>query len=553
MKKIGRFTGFLCMLAFGAVLLAGSFRTIAQQEDTISEGVYIGNVNVGGMTEDQAKTAVESFMSELMGSTFTMTGPQGSFQATAYDMGVTSDMDNAIKEALGAGNTGNLIERFKENKQIESGKYVVDMHLGVDRQKTAQLIDSKKPEMDIEAVDNGLTREGGEFVYVEGKAGREINVVESVYAIEQFLREEWDFTHKSIDLVVEDIQPKGSREELESIKDVLGSYSTNFSSSSYERATNVKNGCAKINGAVLYPGQEFSVYDTVNPFTKENGYELAGSYANGTTVESFGGGICQVSTTLYNAAIRAELEITQRYNHSMIVSYVEPSMDAAIAGTYKDFKFVNNYDTPIYIEGYCDGGIIYFNIYGKETRDPEREISFESETLEKVEPETEIKLDKSIPLGSVSTSQSAHIGYVAQLWKTVTVNGVQESREVFNKSTYKASPKIIVVGTKGAKKQQLAAIKQAVEGKDEEAVRSLAEAAAKENEEAQEDESGEDSKENQQDDGKTDKTDTTDETSPETDTDQQDDGNVSGNEQKAETGENQSSTSNEEDDVPEEI
>lgn len=547
------------MLAFGAVLLAGSFRTIAQQEDTISEGVYIGNVNVGGMTEEQAKTAVESFMSELMGSTFTMTGPQGSFQATAYDMGVTSDTDNAIKEALGAGNTGNLIERFKENKQIESGKYVVDMHLGVDRQKTAQLIDSKKPEMDIEAVDNGLTREGGEFVYVEGKAGREINVVESVYAIEQFLREEWDFTHKSIDLVVEDIQPKGSREELESIKDVLGSYSTNFSSSSYERATNVKNGCAKINGAVLYPGQEFSVYDTVNPFTKENGYELAGSYANGTTVESFGGGICQVSTTLYNAAIRAELEITQRYNHSMIVSYVEPSMDAAIAGTYKDFKFVNNYDTPIYIEGYCDGGIIYFNIYGKETRDPEREISFESETLEKVEPETEIKLDKSIPLGSISTSQSAHIGYVAQLWKTVTVNGVQESREVFNKSTYKASPKIIVVGTKGAKKQQLAAIKQAVEGKDEEAVRSLAEAAAKENEEAKEDESGEDSKENQQDDGKTDetentdKTDTTDETLPETDTDQQDDGNVSGNAQKAGTGENQSSTSNEEDDVPEEI
>ena len=121
------------------------------------------------------------------------------------------------------------------------------------------------------------------------------------------------------------------------VKDLLGSFSTNYRSSGWGRAKNVENGASKINGTILYPGDELSVYELVNPFTQENGYELAGSYLNGETVESFGGGICQVSTTLYNAALKAELEITQRYNHSMIVTYVDLSADAAIAGTYKDY------------------------------------------------------------------------------------------------------------------------------------------------------------------------------------------------------------------------
>lgn len=84
--------------------------------------------------------------------------------------------------------------------------------------------------------------------------------------------------------------------------------------------------------------------------------------------------MCQVATTLYNAVIRAELDIVQRYNHSMIVSYVKPSDDAAIAGTYKDLKFKNNLDNPVYIEGYCSGGVITFNVYGVETRPANRKF-----------------------------------------------------------------------------------------------------------------------------------------------------------------------------------
>ena len=112
---------------------------------------------------------------------------------------------------------------------------------------------------------------------------------------------------------------------------------------------------------------------------RDSGYAMAGSYLNGEVVDSMGGGICQVSTTLYNAVLRAELNVTERSPHSMTVHYVDLSEDAAIAGTYKDLKFVNSTEYPIYIEGYTTSDKkITFNIYGKETRDKNRTISFES-------------------------------------------------------------------------------------------------------------------------------------------------------------------------------
>jgi len=121
--------------------------------------------------------------------------------------------------------------------------------------------------------------------------------------------------------------------------------------------------------------------EKTKPYTEENGYVLGGSYEGGRVVESYGGGICQVSTTLYNAVIYAELEIVERYPHSMLVDYVSPSRDAAIAGDYKDLKFRNNLDLPIYVEGIAGGGRITFNIYGCETRDVKnRRIEFESKT-----------------------------------------------------------------------------------------------------------------------------------------------------------------------------
>ena len=120
---------------------------------------------------------------------------------------------------------------------------------------------------------------------------------ESVKSIEAYISDEWDGANATIALETDVTKPQGTPEELAKVKDLLGSFKTDFSSSASGRYKNVQNGCEKINGTVLYPGEQFSVYKAVSPFDAENGYELAGSYENGTTVQTYGGGICQVSVS----------------------------------------------------------------------------------------------------------------------------------------------------------------------------------------------------------------------------------------------------------------
>lgn len=183
-----------------------------------------------------------------------------------------------------------------------------------------------------------------------------------------------------------------------------------------------------------------------------------------------------MSTTLYNAVIRAELQVNERYNHSMIVTYVDPSADAAIAeSSGMDFRFTNNLDSPVYIEGYTYNGSITFTIYGVETRPANRKISFVSETLSETPSEgTKIKEDPSQPVGSVQTT-AGHTGYTARLWKVVTVDGVEQSRDVFNNSTYNMTPSYVKVGTAGNMTQEL---KDAIASQDVDAIKKAAADAA---------------------------------------------------------------------------
>ena len=446
---------------------AGS-AVVSQDAQTIADGVKIGSVDVSGMTGSDAKNAVTEYINSLKAATFTLTGAEDkTVEATAEDMGVTADVDSAVEKAQAVGKSGSLIRRYKETQDLKKSDVVIDMKLQVDKQKTANLLYANGDSLNVKAVNMGLKRENGAFTVIDGQDGQEVDYVQSVYAINDFLVDQWDGSNNTIQLVVNDVKPEGSEEELAKVKDVLGTFTTTFPLNSAGRTQNVTRGCESINGSVVYPGEEFSADAAMRPYTEDNGYALAASYSNGTTVESFGGGICQVSTTLYNAVIRAELEVTARFNHSMTVGYVDLSADAAIAGDYKDFKFVNNSDAPIYIEGSCSGGVLTFTVYGEETRPANRQVSFESETLETMNPEVQYNVTSSQPVGYYHVDQSSHTGYKARLWKVVTVDGVEQSREVFNNSTYKASPKIITVGTGGASEEQAAQIQGAVGSNDE--------------------------------------------------------------------------------------
>lgn len=447
MKKFNHnFVGFLfamavCTLAFMPVTV-----NAGQKDETIAEGVYIGKINVGGMTEEEAADAIQSYLDSADDAVFTLFAGERSVEVKASELGVHFTDANAVQEAMDVCKNGSLIKRYKDKKDLENGNKVIEMTLDVESSKVTELLEEKADKLNQEAVNNSLIRKDGKFEFIKGAQGIVVNVGESIGAIEEYISSEWDGKDAEISLVAEVAEPLGSEEELSKIKDLLGGFNTNYSSSSKNRCDNIAIAASKIDGTVLYPGEEFSVYESIGPLDAANGYELAGAYENGQTVESYGGGVCQVSTTMYNAVILAELEVTQRSNHSMIVTYVKPSMDAAIAGDYKDLRFINNYETPIYIEAYTVGKNLYFNIYGEETRPSNRKVTYESEVVSEQDPGTQF-VATGDPAGYMSVKQGKHTGYVARLWKVVTVDGVEESREVYNKSTYRASPKIVNVGT----------------------------------------------------------------------------------------------------------
>ena len=174
-----------------------------------------------------------------------------------------------------------------------------------------------------------------------------------------------------------------------------------------------------------------------------------------------------MSTTLYNALLLAELEITERYEHSMLVSYVDPSMDAAIADEVKDLKFRNNMETPVYIEAALSGGNLTFNIYGKDVRPEGRTVEYISETLETVESDETRYVATEDPVGTMYTRDNGHTGLKAQLWKVVYEDGAEVSREAVNYSTYLASGKTVAVGTFSESEEISAKINAAVESQDE--------------------------------------------------------------------------------------
>lgn len=464
-KKYLSIAGALLVLAVAAIVMI-PVNAEGDENDTIPQRVYFGEIAVGGMTQEEAGAAVEDYLSELQNKTVTLRAGKNSVDVPVSQIGLSWGNPEIAEEAVALGKSGNLIVRYKAMKDLENEDKVYELAYKVDSQKISQMLEENAQTLNTEAKDGGLTRENGSFKVIPGSQGVSVNVEESTKILEDYFSKEWKGEQASIEIAADVVEPRGSEEELGKVKDLLGGFHTSYGTSGAGRAKNVQNGASKINGSVVYPGDTFSVYEAVSPFDAENGYELAGSYENGTTVETYGGGICQVSTTLYNAVIRAELDIEERFNHSMIVSYVDPSADAAIAGTYKDLKFKNNTDAPIYIEGYTQDMVIYFNVYGQETRPADREVIFESETLSTSDPGVVYQASGD-PIGYISQKQSSHVGYTAQLWKIVKVGGVEESREVFNKSTYKASPRIVIVGTGSANPEASAAMNAAVGSQDQ--------------------------------------------------------------------------------------
>lgn len=443
MKEI--LCGGLCLFVW---TLTGT-NAFAEEENRILPGIYADEISLEGKTADEARDMIEDYVQELSGKEIVLTAVDGNeVLITPADIGFYWSNKEIVDEAAQIGQKGNVVQRYKAAKDLEHQNVVYEIVFDIDRELAGQVLSEQCAAFNVEAVDATLVRDEGGFLVQPGQVGKVVDEEASGELLSEFFNESWNRDNDSLQLVIKEDETRGTEEELAKVKDVLGTFTTSFKTSGSSRSANVRNGCELINGTTLYPGDEFSTYEAVSPFSQANGYYMAGSYLNGQVVDSLGGGICQVSTTLYNAVLLSELEVTERHNHSMIVTYVDPSADAAIAeSSGKDFRFVNNTEAPIYIEGYTtEDKQICFTIYGMETRDSGHQVRYESEVVSKTYPDSEvIYVNESLPVGSVSV-QSAHIGYKANLWKVVTENGEEVSREMVNSSSYQVAPRTATVG-----------------------------------------------------------------------------------------------------------
>lgn len=444
---------FKSIIGISTIVILGltlDINVYAAPGSSIESGVFADDINLSGLSVSDASNAINARVNERREAVITLTdGADFNISFSAADIDYSWKNTEIVNQAANIGKTGNIVKRYKTLKDLTRDNQIYDIEYSVNSNNLAELLNSCAVEYNRDAVDSTLSRDENGFVITEGQTGRALNVNNTISIVSDFLTSEWDGQNATINMSVDIVNPLGSYEDLSMVKDVLGTYTTSFSTSGSSRCANVTNACGFINGTTLFPGQEFSTLDTITPFSEANGYFLAGSYLNGQVVESLGGGICQVSTTLYNAVLLSELDVTERYNHSMIISYVKPSMDAAIAeSSGKNFKFVNSTEYPIYIEGYTTPDkTITFTIYGVEYREPTHKVTYESETLSTDVPENEIVYtDAAMPAGQTSGKQSAHIGYKARLWKNTYENGELVSREEVNSSTYNKSPRSITIG-----------------------------------------------------------------------------------------------------------
>lgn len=436
-----------------AIVLIGIFvylnQTVkgATRDNTMLDGVECDGIALGGMTKEEAKKAVEEHISKLHKEEITLYVDDESTKTQIETLGAKADADKTVQEAYALGRSGSIFSKYAA---IKEEKHKVGLYRTYDKDVFETQIVKATKKIITSPKNATIQRKNGKFVITKEKTGYTLKVDETFENFKKAVEAE----KEKAKLTVTKKEAEYTSKDMERIKDTLGTYTTNYGSSAYGRKVNVANGASRINGSVVYPGETFSVYKAVSPFTAANGYALAGSYENGQTVQTYGGGICQVSTTLYNAVIRAELSIKERSPHSMTVSYVPRSADAAIAGTYKDLKFTNQNDFPVYIEGHANGSTITFTVYG-EKKNPKRTVEFVSETTA-VRQSTGEKIvkDPTLEEGQKILEQSGHTGYTAKLWKIVKIDGKQKSRTVFNTSSYMATPATYRVGTKKKEKEE---------------------------------------------------------------------------------------------------
>lgn len=423
-------------------------------ETSGTEGVRIQDIDIGGMSEEEVREAVDDWVDRALAGDLEFTWKNGSSDGEPVTIPLAEldfspvNAEETVDHAMNIGRVGNVIARYKEQQDAKNGEAVFDLEFTYDKDALMEKLKEAAKTIDCEPRDATLTREDGAFHVTEAVTGKKVEPEKSVEALDKTLEQGgWDGEDIQVALALDETPAKRDGSDLKKVGDLLGSYSTIYGDGVWSRCANIENGARLLNGLVMYPGDEASFNDLTDPYTAENGWQLGAAYEGGKVVQSYGGGICQVSSTAYNAILLAELEVVERHNHGFTVGYVPLAQDATLAGDVLDLKWKNSTEYPVYMEVTADGWEVTVAFYGVETRPENRTVEYVSQTEGSTPPgEDVITVDGSKPAGYYEVTQSAFYGYTASLYKNVYIDGQLESTEWVNTSTYASAPNYITKG-----------------------------------------------------------------------------------------------------------
>lgn len=407
--------------------------------DRFYSGIVVQGVNVGGMTMAQAETAVKARESDAVGNyNIKVTYNGGAWTFTQADMTFTCDTADVLKKAYSVARSGDREARYRQVQELKTKKreFSVTAKLQEDpfRDKVMKIAadiarDPSEPSVASFTVSGGFSFKDG----TEGVSVDTDKLWADVKAVAQGSRS------GTVEVKTSPVPCKVSLADLKAHMKKLGTFST-VSTNNENGTYNMEKALLSANGAVVPAGGTFSFFQQVGPCDQAHGYRVAGAIENGKHIDSYGGGICQSSTTIYGAALRSGMEVVERYNHSIPSSYCDIGQDATVSYPDTNMRIKNTTDYPMYLVTQTSGRKLTATFYGYQP-DSYDTITIVSQ-VDKTYPapsEATYTEDASLGAGVIELVQKARTGYQASARRIYSKDGKTVKSEALNSSYYPAS------------------------------------------------------------------------------------------------------------------
>lgn len=448
--KIKIFIIVTVVLIVSAIVSFFAAITVSANPDIIYPGVRVEDIELGQLSKAEATDKLDELNRQIGEMQIQVNAPTGVSSFKLSDIGANINVKEIVEKAWNYGHEGNIIRQWQERKRIAREGVRLPVKINFSKEKFIGVANRLGKDAVLEPKDAKLVITPDDKVeIVAGQDGKVIDIDNALVQLGEILDEiTRDNSNHQINLALKVIKPKKTTEDIAnmSINGIIARYSTFFNAQKTNRVYNIKVAAEALNGQFVEPGQTFSFNKVVGPRSEEAGYKLAPAILNNEFIDSLGGGVCQVSTTLYNTLLLAHLEIVERSNHSLLVSYVPPGQDAAVAYGGKDLKFKNNLPCWIFLKTEVVGNRITVKIFGDTAFKKDIRIS---NNIVKTYPFKVInKDDSTIPKGQKIIKQKGVNGYKVTSKLNIYNGGKLISSENLRSSTYKPLDQIVLNGTK---------------------------------------------------------------------------------------------------------